>query len=129
MTIYSLDVLLSQFEPVCCFMSSFNCCFMTCIQVSQKAGKVFCLKIVQFIVIHAVKVFSVINKTEVDFFFLEFPFFLWDPINIGNLISGPLPFLNTARTSVSSQFLYCWSLTWRILSITLLVCKMSTIVQ
>ena len=29
-----------NFEPVCCFMSSFNCCFLTCIQVSQEAGKV-----------------------------------------------------------------------------------------
>ena len=27
-------------EPVCCSMSSFNCCFLTCIQVSQEAGKV-----------------------------------------------------------------------------------------
>ena len=28
----------------------------------------------------------------------------------------PLPFLNPACTSGSSQFIYCWSLTWRILS-------------
>ena len=33
----------------------------------------------------------------------------------------PLPFLNPASTSRSSQFMYCWSLAWRILSITLLV--------
>ena len=41
----------------------------------------------------------------------------------------PLPFLNPAWTNGSSQFMYYWSLTWRILSITLLVCEMSAIVQ
>ena len=41
----------------------------------------------------------------------------------------PLHFLNPAWTSGSSQYTYCWSLTWRILSITLLVCEMSAIVQ
>ena len=40
----------------------------------------------------------------------------------------PLPFLNPAWTSGSSRFTYCWSLAWRILSITLLACDMSTIV-
>ena len=40
----------------------------------------------------------------------------------------PLPFLKPAWTSGSSPFTYCWSLAWRILSITLLVCEMSTIV-
>ena len=41
----------------------------------------------------------------------------------------PLPFLNPAWTSGSSQFIYCWSLAWRILSITLLTCEMSAVVQ
>ena len=41
----------------------------------------------------------------------------------------PLPFLKPAWTSESSQFTYCWSLAWRILSITLLACEMSAIVQ
>ena len=40
----------------------------------------------------------------------------------------PLPFLNPACTSRSSQFMYCWSLTWRTLSFTLLSCEMSVIV-
>ena len=39
-----------------------------------------------------------------------------------------LPFPNPAWTSGSSQFMYCWSLAWRILSITLLACEMSAIV-
>ena len=41
----------------------------------------------------------------------------------------PLPFLNPAWTSGSSRFMYCWSLAWRILSVTLLACEMSAIVQ
>ena len=41
----------------------------------------------------------------------------------------PLPFLNPAWTSGISQFTYCWSMVWRILSITLLACEMSAIVQ
>ena len=40
----------------------------------------------------------------------------------------PLPFLHPAWTSGSSWFMYCWSLAWRILSITLLAREMSTIV-
>ena len=41
----------------------------------------------------------------------------------------PLPLWNPACASESSQFTYCWSLAWRILSITLLVCEMSAIVR
>ena len=40
----------------------------------------------------------------------------------------PLPFLNSACTSGSSQFTFCWSLVWRVLSIILLTWGMSTIV-
>ena len=40
----------------------------------------------------------------------------------------PLPLLNPARTSVGSQFMYCWSLAWRNWKITLLACEMSAIV-
>ena len=40
----------------------------------------------------------------------------------------PLPFLNPVWTSGSSQFMYCWSLAWWILSITLLACEMSAVV-
>ena len=41
----------------------------------------------------------------------------------------PLPFLKPSWTSGSSRFTYCWSLAWRILSITLLACEMSAIVR
>ena len=40
-----------------------------------------------------------------------------------------LPFLNPTWTSESSQFMYCWRLSWRILSNMLLACEMSVIVQ
>ena len=45
----------------------------------------------QFVMIHTVKGFSVVDETEVDVF-LEFPCFLCDPANVGNLISGPSSF-------------------------------------
>ena len=41
----------------------------------------------QFVVIHTVKGFGVVNKAEVDVF-LEFSYFFDDPTNVGNLISG-----------------------------------------
>ena len=61
--------------------------------------------------------------------FLELPCFsmIYQTLVILSLV--PLPLLNTACTSGISQFTYCWSLPWRILSITLLACEMSTIVQ
>ena len=71
-------------EPVCCSMSSSNCCFLTCIQISQEAGKVvWCSHLFQnfpqFVVIHTVKGFSVVNEAEVDVF-LKFSCFFYDPI-------------------------------------------------
>ena len=41
--------------------------------------------------IHTVKDFSVVNEIEIDAF-LEFPCFLYDPANVGNLISSSCPF-------------------------------------
>ena len=71
MTIYSLDVLLSQMEPVHCCMSGSNGCFLTCIQVSQEAGKVVWYSYLfknfpQFVVIHTDKDFSIVIEAEVD---------------------------------------------------------------
>ena len=75
-------------------MSSFNCCFLTCIQVSQEAGKMvwyshLLKNFLQFVVIHVVKGFSVVNE-EVDVF-LEFSCFFYNPVD-GNLISGSSAF-------------------------------------
>ena len=41
----------------------------------------------QFIVIHTVKVFHIVNKAEVDVF-LELSCFFDDPVDVGNLISA-----------------------------------------
>ena len=45
----------------------------------------------QFIMIHTVKGFSVVSETKVDVL-LEFPCFLYDTVNVGNLISGSSAF-------------------------------------
>ena len=77
-------------------MSSSNCCFLTCIQVSQEAGQVvwyshLLQNFLQFIVIHTGEGFGVVNKAEIDVF-LEFSCFFNDPADIGNLISGSSAF-------------------------------------
>ena len=115
-------------------MSSSNCCFMTCIQISQEAGQVVWYShlfqnFTQFVVIHTVKRFGVVNKAEADVFFWNFLTFLMiqQMLAIWSLV--PLPFLNPAWTSGSSWFTYCWSLAWRILSISSLACEISAIVR
>ena len=45
----------------------------------------------QFVVIHTVKGFGIVNKAEVDFF-LEFPCFFYDPMDVCNLLSGSSAF-------------------------------------
>ena len=82
----------------------------------------------QFIVIHTVKGFGIVNKAEIDVF-LELSCFFDDPADVGNLISGSSAFSKTS--------LNIWKFTvhvllkpgWRILIITLLACEMSAIVQ
>ena len=93
----------SYLEPVCCSMSSSNWCFLTCIQVSQEAGQVVWYSHLfqnfpQFIVIHTVRGFGIVNKTEIDVF-LELSCFFSDPVDVGNLISGSSAFLKPAWTS------------------------------
>ena len=97
----------SYLEPVCCYMSSSNCCFLTCIQVSQEAGQVVWYShLFQCIVIHTVKGFGIVNKAEVDVF-LELSCFFDDPADVGNLISGSSAFSETS--------LNIWKFTVRIL--------------
>ena len=87
-------------EPVCCSVSSFNCCFLTCIQNSQEAGQVVWYSHLfqnfpQFMVIHTVKRFGIVNKAEVDVF-LERSCFFDDPANVGNLISHSSAFYKSS---------------------------------
>ena len=77
-------------------MSSSNCGFLTCIQVSQEAGQVVWYShlfqnLPQFIVIHTVKGFGIVNKAEIDVF-LELSCFFDDPVDVGSLISGSCTF-------------------------------------
>ena len=72
------------------------CCFLTCIQVSQEAGQVvWCSHLFQnfpqFVVIHTVRGFGIVNKKEIDDF-LELSCFFNDPADVGNLISGSSAF-------------------------------------
>ena len=96
MTIYSLDVLLSQFGTGPFSMSGSNCCFLTCTQISQEASKVvwyshLLKNFPQFVVIHIVKGFNVVNKAEVDVF-LKLSCLFYDSVDVGNLISGSSAF-------------------------------------
>ena len=81
-------------------MSTSNCCFLTCIQISQETGKVVWYSHLfknfsQFIMIHTVKDFGIVNKEEVDVF-LELSCFFDDPTDVGNLISGSFDFSKTS---------------------------------
>ena len=77
-------------------MSSSNCYFLTCTQVSLEAGKVVWYFHVfknfpQFVVIYIIKDFGVVNEAEIDVF-LELSCFFYDPADAGNLISGSSAF-------------------------------------
>ena len=98
----------SYLEPVCCSMSSSNCCFL---QVSQAAGQVVWYSHLfqnfpQLIVIHTVKGFGIVNKAEIDVF-LELSCFFNDLLDVGNLISGSSAF--------SKSSLIIWKFTVHIL--------------
>ena len=94
----------SYLEPVCCSMSSSNCCFLTCLQISQEADQVvwyshLLKNFPQFIVIHTVKRFGIVNKAEIDVF-LELSCFFDDPADVGNLIPGSSAF---SKSSLNIQ--------------------------
>ena len=81
-------------------MSSSNCCFLSCIQLSQEAGQVIWYSHLfenfpQLIVIHTVKGFGIVNNAEIDVF-LELSCFFDDLSDVGNLISGSSAFSKTS---------------------------------
>ena len=80
-------------------MSS-SSCFLTCVQISQEAGQVVWYShlfqnLPQFIVIHTVKGFGIVNKAEIDVY-LELSCFFDDPADVGNLISVSSVFSETS---------------------------------
>jgi len=123
-------------QPVRYSMPASNCCFLTCIQVSQEAGKVVWYSHLfknfpQFVEIHTVKGFGTVNKTEVDFFFcnfLAFSMIQWILAIWSLVLLLPLPFLNLGLNIWKFRFTYCWNLAWRILIVTFLAREMSAIV-
>ena len=118
-----------SFEPVCCFISSSNCYFLICIQVSQETGKVVWYSHLLKNFPKFVKGFSIVDEAEVGFFSGIPLISLWSSECWQFDLWFPLHFLNPAYTSGSSRFMHCWSLAWRILSMTLLAYEMSTVVQ
>jgi len=111
-------------EPICCSVSTSNCCFLTCIQTSHQAGQgsgiPITLRIFQFIVIHTVKGFGILNKADV---FLELSCFFDYPVDVGNLMSGSPAFskssLNIWKFSVHvllkpclENFQHCFASMW-----------------
>ena len=106
-TIYSLDLLLSQLEPICFSMSGSKCCFLSCIQVLQEAGQV----------VHLLQNFPVYcdphsqrlehSRWSRSRCFLEMSRFFYGPTYASNLISG--------STAFSQSSLYIWKLSVHVL--------------
>ena len=82
----------------------------------------------EFIVIHTVKGLGIVNKAEIDVF-LKLACFFYDPVDVGDLISGSSAFSKTSLNIRKFTVHILLKLAWRILSITLLACEMSAIVQ
>ena len=123
---YSFSIL----EPVCCSMSSSNCRFLTCIQITQEAGQVvwyshLLKNFPQFVVIYSVSGFGVINKAEVNVF-LELSCFLYDPAHVDNLISDSSAFSKSSLNIMEVlRLVEAWLREfWALLC---LVCEMSAI--
>ena len=114
-------------------MSRSNWFFLTCIQVFQEAGQVVWYSHLfqnfpEFIVIHTVKGFGIVNKAETDVF-LELSCFFYYSADVGNLISGSSAFSKTSLNIWKFTIHILLKPGWKILSITLLACEMSAIVR
>ena len=103
MTIYSLVVLFSQFEPVVPYkvltVASWFIYNLLRTQVKWSGIPISLRIILQFVVIHTVKGFCIVSEADVDVF-LEFSCFFYDSSDVSNLISGPPAF--------SKFSLYIW---------------------
>ena len=146
MTYTALTYAFPNLEPVCCsvtdrtvtemlqncYRTVCNCCFLTCKQISQEAGQVvwyshLLKNLPQFVVIHTVKGFGIVNIAEVDVF-LKPSFFFNDPMDVDTLISSSSAFSKSSLNIWKFLVYVMLSLAWRILSITLLACEMNATV-
>ena len=109
-------------------MCSSNCCFLSCIQISQEADQVvwyshFLKNFPQFVVIHTVKGFGVVNKTEVDVFSGILLLFWWASANLNSafkwvylsfsiclsLLFFSQPFVSPPQTTILTLFIsFSW---------------------
>ena len=96
-------------ESINCSIQGSNCCFLASTQVFQETGKmVWCSHLfksfTQFAMVHTVRSFSIVNETELDVFLMFFCF-LYNPANVGNLISSSSVF---SKPSLDTwKFLVC----------------------
>ena len=98
----------SYLEPVCCSMSSSNCCFLTCIQVSQEAGQVVWYSHLfqnfpQFIVIHTVKGFGIVNKAEIGLYSVQFSSVQFSRSAMSRLSATPWIAAHQASLSITNS--------------------------
>ena len=89
---YTLSRFFPTFKSFSFSVSDSNCHILTYIQTFQETGKViwyshFLKNFPQFVVVHTVKGFSIVSEADGNVF-LGFPCFLYDPMDVGNLISG-----------------------------------------
>jgi len=110
----------SYLEPVCCFMSTSNCCFLTCILVSEETGQLVWYSHLfqnspQFIVIHTVKGFGIVKRAAATAAAksLQSCPTLCDPI-YGSPPGSPVPGILQARTLewVAISFSRAWK--WKV---------------
>ena len=84
-------------EPVSCSMSSYNCCFLTCVQIFQEADKVVWYSHLLIRIFHSL-LWSIqsndlpLSISQGRCFFLKPSCFFYDPVDLGNLISGSSAF-------------------------------------
>ena len=117
----------SNLELFHCSMFGSNCCFLTCMQIPQEAGKVVwyshLFRNFQFVLIRTVNGFHIVTETEVvppNPHPLEF-YFLYDQMDVDNLISGSSTFSKSSLNIWHFSFHILFKQSWRIFSITLLV--------
>ena len=96
---YTLSHSIPNVKSFSCSMSVSNCHFLSYMQTFRETGKViwyshFLKNFPQFVVVHTMKDFSIVSEADRNIF-LGFPCFLYDSMDVGNLISGS-----------SNQFVY-----------------------